>query len=161
DLLIGDPGEQMVDAVKTCAFLGHPLDDPPRGLRNMRSLQHCLLGFRVLLPAPARFQIHRTELPLLDRVMDSHQEPEMLFLVRCGHTVLDQNDPGTDVHALEVRYRAEKLFDILLRAETHNALDADAVVPTAVEQHDLAASGKMRQVTLEVPLRAFALAGRR
>ena len=45
-------------------------------------------------------------------------------------------------------------------AEAHDALDAGAVVPGAVEQHDLAAGRQMRDVALEIPLRALAL-GRR
>jgi hypothetical protein len=33
----------------------------------------------------------------------------------------------------------------LLGAEAHHALDAGAVVPAAVEDHDLAAAGQVRQ----------------
>ena len=47
------------------------------------------------------------------------------------------------------------------RAEAHHPLDAGAVVPGAVEQHDLAAGRQMRHVALEVPLRALALGRRR
>ena len=49
----------------------------------------------------------------------------------------------------------------LVGAEAHHALDAGAVVPAAVEQHDLAAGGQVRHVALEVPLRALALVRRR
>jgi hypothetical protein len=38
-------------------------------------------------------------------------------------------------------------------------LDARAVVPAAVEQHDLSARRQMRRVALEVPLRSLALVG--
>ena len=48
-----------------------------------------------------------------------------------------------------------------LSAEAHDPLDAGAVVPAAVEQHDLAAGRQMRHVALEVPLRALALVRRR
>ena len=44
--------------------------------------------------------------------------------------------------------------------KAHDALDAGAVVPTAVEQHDLARGRQVRDVALEVPLRSLAL-GRR
>ena len=50
---------------------------------------------------------------------------------------------------------------VVLGAEAHHALDAGAVVPAAVEQHDLAAGRQMRDVALEIPLRALALARRR
>jgi hypothetical protein len=43
------------------------------------------------------------------------------------------------------------------RAEAHHPLDARAVVPAAVEQHDLPGSGEVLGVALEVPLRALAL----
>ena len=46
------------------------------------------------------------------------------------------------------------------RREAHHALDARAVVPTAVEQHDLARGGEVLDVALEVPLRALPLGGR-
>ena len=46
------------------------------------------------------------------------------------------------------------------RAEAHDALDAGAVVPAAVEQDDLAAGRQMRHIALEVPLRALALVRR-
>src|SRR6516164_5323246 len=53
----------------------------------------------------------------------------------------------------------EEFLDLLIGGEAHHALDAGAVVPGAVEQHDLAASRQMRDIALEVPLRALALVG--
>ena len=46
-------------------------------------------------------------------------------------------------------------------AKAHHALDAGAVVPAAVEQHDLAGRRQVRHVALEVPLRALAVVRRR
>ena len=57
--------------------------------------------------------------------------------------------------------RAEELLDIVLAAKAHHALDAGAVVPAPVEQHDLAAGRQMGDIALEIPLRALALARRR
>jgi hypothetical protein len=48
---------------------------------------------------------------------------------------------------------------LLGSAEPHHPLHACAVVPGPVEHHDLARSGQMRHVPLEVPLGAFALGG--
>jgi hypothetical protein len=45
------------------------------------------------------------------------------------------------------------------RAEAHHALDAGAVVPGAVEHHDLAGRRQVLHVALEVPLAALDLAG--
>ena len=52
-------------------------------------------------------------------------------------------------------------LDLGLAGEAHHPLDAGAVVPGAVEQHDLAAGRQMRDVALEVPLRPLALGRRR
>jgi hypothetical protein len=56
---------------------------------------------------------------------------------------------------------AEELLVLLVGAEAHDALDAGAVVPAAVEQHDLARRRQVRHIALEVPLRALAVVGRR
>ena len=47
------------------------------------------------------------------------------------------------------------------RAESHDFLDAGAVVPGAVEQHDLAFGGQLRYVALVIPLSAFTIGRRR
>src|SRR5262245_60921142 len=52
----------------------------------------------------------------------------------------------------------EELLILFFRAESHHLLDAGAVVPSAVEQDDFSASGKMGNVALKIPLAAFALA---
>ena len=49
---------------------------------------------------------------------------------------------------------------LLRGAEAHDRLDAGAVVPAAVEDHDLAGRGEVRDVALDVHLRLLAL-GRR
>jgi hypothetical protein len=53
----------------------------------------------------------------------------------------------------------EELLVLLGRTEPHHLLDSCAVVPTAVEQNDLAGCRKMRHIALEVPLRALAVIG--
>jgi hypothetical protein len=50
---------------------------------------------------------------------------------------------------------------LIFRAEAHNALYARAIVPTAVEDHDFSAGRQVRQVSLNVHLRFFALCRRR
>src|SRR6185437_682455 len=138
-LAIGDLRQQMRDAVEPCALLVDGLDHPPRRFRNMGLVQHLFLRLGVLLPARARLHVHRAQLPLLQGIMDAHQKAELLFLVGDREPVFDQDDAGTH----------------------HHALDTGAIVPGAVEQHDLAASRQMRDIALEIPLRALALARRR
>lgn len=70
-------------------------------------------------------------------------------------------DTGAGEHALELRHAAEELFVLVVVAKPHDLLDARAVVPAAVEQHDFAGRRQVRDVTLEVPLGLFAVIRRR
>jgi hypothetical protein len=71
--------------------------------------------------------------------VDAHQEAELLLLVGDREPVLHQRDPRAHQHPLELRHVLEELLDLILAGEAHHPLDAGAVVPGAVEQHDLAA----------------------
>ncbi|CDF82983.1 hypothetical secreted protein [Pseudomonas knackmussii B13] len=74
--------------------------------------------------------------------------------------VLDQLDARTRQHALELRHAAEELLVLLVAAKAHHPLDPGAVVPAAVEQHDLPRRRQVRDVALEVPLGLFAVVRR-
>src|SRR5262249_34957727 len=100
------------------------------------------------------------ELPLLQRIADAHQKAKMLFLIGDRKPILHQDDAGPNEHSLELGYGVEELFDVRVRAKPHHALDAGAVVPTAIEQNDFAGRRQMADVALKIPLRALALAGR-
>jgi hypothetical protein len=52
---------------------------------------------------------------------------------------------------------ARKAFDSSAAGVAHHALDAGAVVPRAVEQHDVTCGREVRDVALEVPLPALGL----
>src|SRR6266436_8452947 len=147
----------MRDAVQARLLLVVGVDDPPRRLGDISALQHHLFGFGVLLPARPRLDIHSTELPLLEWIMDAHEEAKFLLLVADGKPVLQKDNARTHQHALEFGNGMEELLVLFFRAESHHPLDAGAVVPAAVEQDDFSAGGKMRHVALEVPLGAFAL----
>ncbi|MCY1251691.1 hypothetical protein D9M72_654830 [compost metagenome] len=58
----------------------------------MGALEHGLLGLGVVLPAPLRLQVHRAELPLLERIVDAAEEAQALFVVRDREPVLDDLD---------------------------------------------------------------------
>src|SRR5262249_19471455 len=60
-----DERKQVMNAVEARPLFVDSLDDPPRRLGDVRVLDHRLFCFRVCLPAPARFEIHRAEFPLL------------------------------------------------------------------------------------------------
>ena len=69
--------------------------------------------------------------------------------------------PGADQHSLELRRRPQEVPVLRVRAEAHHPLDAGAVVPGAVEDHDLTRRRQVGDVALEVPLGALPLGRRR
>ena len=71
--------------------------------------------------------------------------------------VLDDQDPRAHQHPLELRAGAQELLVLVLRAVAHHPLHAAAVVPGAVEEHDLAGCRQVRHVALEIPLRLLAV----
>src|SRR5690606_37336369 len=70
---------------------------------------------------------------------------------------LDEVNARVHEHLLELGSRASELEVLLRGAVPHDAFDACAVVPGAVEEHDLARGREVRDVALEVPLLLFAL----
>src|SRR5450755_703939 len=71
---------------------------------------------------------------------------------------LEQIHAGTNQLAFEFGDLAQELVVLGIGAKAHDPLDAGAVVPAAIEQHDLAPRRQMLDVALEVPLPAFHLA---
>ena len=87
-------------------------------------------------------------------------EPARLLLLADLEPVLQQDDAGFDDRLLDGGRHLKEALRLLLGAEAHHALDAGAVVPAPVEDHDLARGRQMRQIALDVHLRLLAL-GRR
>src|SRR5699024_2339497 len=84
-----------------------------------------------------------------------------LLLVRHREPVLAQHDAVLDQQALEDRGLVQEAAVLLRRAEAHDALNAGAVVPGAVEDDDLARGRQLLHVALEVPLAGLARGRRR
>ena len=72
-------------------------------------------------------------------LLDALLESLLLFLIVHGEPVFDQNDAATDEHLLEQGAEAQEFAVLLIGAEADHSLDAGAVVPAPVEEHDLAA----------------------
>ncbi len=70
---------------------------------------------------------------------------------------LIEQDAGVDDVLLDLRAELEEALGLLLRAEAHHGLDAGAVVPAAIEDHDLAGRGEVRHVALDVHLALLAV----
>jgi len=86
-------------------------------------------------------------------------EPALLLSVAYREPVLDELDPRTHQHPLELRAGAHEVLVLLVGAEAHDPLDAGPVVPAAVEKDHLAGAREVLRVTLEVPLRRLPLGG--
>ena len=69
--------------------------------------------------------------------------------------------PEFDDRFLHRRRDLEKALHLVHRAEFHDALDASAVVPAAVKDHDFARGRQMPHIALNVHLRLLALGRRR
>src|SRR6266545_4013794 len=84
-------------------------------------------------------------------MMAPRMEALELHLAADGQPELDQNDAIADEARFKQRYFFQELGGLRFAAETHDPLDAGAVVPGAVEQDHVAGGGEMLHIALEVP----------
>ena len=101
-----------------------------------------------------------TELPLAQRIFDAGLEAPFLLLVAHFEPVLDQDDPAVDDVFLDTGQSSRNRAVLLLGAEAHDVFDPGTVVPTAVENHDLAGRREVLHVPLNVHLGLLAVGGR-
>ena len=73
----------------------------------------------------------------------------------------DELDAAVHDVFLDLGTEFKKAGVLFLRAKAHHIFHASAVVPTAVEYHDLARRREMRHVTLDIHLRLLAVRRRR
>src|SRR5262245_19769877 len=147
----------MRNAIEPCSLLVVGPDDVPGCDLGISGLEHGVASERILVPLGARRQVHLTQLPLPQRIVDAGVETPLLFLVTDLEPVLDQDQPG--FHNLlfeERRYFKEPLI-LLLGAESHHTLNAGTVVPAAIENDDFTRRWKMLNVALHVQLVLFAV----
>ena len=149
--------EHVTHRIDAGALLIVGLNGDPRGLVGVRVAEGFLLRPGVVIPTVQRCQVHWGKLPLADRVDLADREAGALFLLGHGEPQLGQGDAGAHDHVLEHRDFAHELGVLSVGAEAHDALDAGAVVPGAVEEHDLAAGWEVLDVALEVPAGGLAL----
>ena len=84
--------------------------------------------------------------------------------VRCSAWVdrepqLGERETALDQHLLEQRGLPQEDLVLTVAGEAHHALDAGAVVPGPVEQHDLPGGRQLGDVAVEVPLASLGLGG--
>src|SRR5258705_1582190 len=130
--------------------------DKPWRPRGVGRLEHVVTCSRVIIPSRIRIQIHLGQLPDLSLVVDPRGEPISLLLRTYLEPVLEKYNPRFDYGLFDVRDHSQETLGLILRAKAHTPFDPGAIVPTAVENHDLAPGRKMRQVSLNIHLRFLA-----
>ncbi|MNL21867.1 hypothetical protein D3C87_1431800 [compost metagenome] len=118
----------------------------------MGLFQHFVAFFGILIPLRQRGDIHRRELPDLQRIMASVVKALQL------HFLADIEPELEEMHAIfhqqlfKPRRRPHEAVILRRRAEPHDRLDHGAVIPGTVIKNDLALGREMRCIALVIPL---------
>src|SRR6201982_3892759 len=147
--LVGDHRQQVRDAIQPRAPPVLGTDEVPGRMLGIGGLEHQIARFRIVIPAPIGFDVHRAQLPLPQGSVNPCIEPQLLLLHAGLEPVLDQDDPGVDDVSLDLRAKLEEALVLFLGAEAHDVFHAGTIVPAAIEDHDLAGGGKEFHVALD------------
>src|SRR6202049_2274131 len=134
-----------------------PHHDPGRVVM-VGAQEHAVSGATVGAPVFLSGLIDRADFPLLERVAAPLAQAARLLAAGDVEVILEEENPRLYQHALEARRRFQERLALLARAEFHDVLNACAVVPAAIEQHDLLGGRQLPGIALEVPLAALAIA---
>src|SRR5262249_36356343 len=159
NFLVGNRSQDVRDAIEPRPPLVVGPHDVPRCVLAVRRLQHHVARARVVVPAPVRFEVHWTQLPLPERVGDASGKPPFLLILSDLQPAFDHDNTGIDDVFFHFRAKLEKMADLLRGAKSHHRSDAGAVVPAAVEDHDLAPRRKALDIALHEHLALFAIRG--
>src|ERR1051326_3756541 len=133
--------------------------DLPRSVGMAGAAEHFVARLAIGFPFLLRRFVDRRDLPLLERIIAAGLQP--LFLLALGNVEIIFADLHVvpRQHLLERNDRLEEFLRFFIGAEAHDALDAGAVVPRAVEHHEFLSRWQERNEALEVPLRFFPAGG--
>ncbi len=92
-------------------------------------------------------------------IVEPRLQALLLLLLGDVEIVFAQGDAVAHQHPLERHDADEEFLDLLLGGKAHHALDAGAVVPGAVEDHELVGARQEGREALEIPLRLLAVGG--
>src|SRR5258707_14072068 len=161
DFLVGYRPQQVRDAIEAPAPLVIGPHDVPGRVLAVSLLQHHVAGPGIVVPASVGLEVHRAQLPLPQRIVDSSAESSLLLLFSDLQPDFDQKYASVADVFLELQAELQETSMVLFGAKTHHIFDAGAVVPAAVKDHDLARCRKLLNVTLHEHLRFFAIRRRR
>jgi hypothetical protein len=100
-----------------------------------------------------RLEIHGAEFPLPHRVLNAFQESLVLLVLAYFKPILDKNDAIILKQTFEIGTVAKKGLVLLLGTKAHYVFNESSVVPTPVENYDLAGGGHLLYISLDVHLR--------
>ena len=156
-VLVFQVRKQILDHAESCEFLVIGAHHRPRRHLGMGARQHLVACRAVVVPVLLSHGIDRAHLPLFERIAAACGQAFFLLGLADIEVVLEQVNAGTQQHLLEGRHRFHERLVLRVVAKAHNALDAGAVVPAAIEHDHFLGGGQVRYVTLEVPGRAVAI----
>src|SRR5262249_54457311 len=115
DLLVGNPAEQVRDAVETGALLVVRADEVPGRVLRVGRLEHHVAGAGVVVPALAPREVHVAQLPLPEGIGDARLEAALLLVVPDLEPVLEEDDSALDDVLLGDGTELEEAAVLLLR----------------------------------------------
>src|SRR6478752_4214200 len=142
----------MRKAVETRLALVIRPHDMPGCVRSVGCVEHQVPRMRIVIPLLTRRQVHWTEFPLTQWILNASLEAPLLFLITHFEPVFDQNNPAINDELFDHRAEFEKPVALFLGTKTHDILNPGAVVPTAVKDDHLAGCGEVRKVALNIHL---------
>src|SRR5688572_9880531 len=157
DFLIRNDRQKVRYDVQPTSALVVGSDQMPGGMIRIGGVEHPVASLGVFVPAAVGFDIHRAQLPLPERIGDAGFEAPILLLHADLQPNLDELNTAADHVVFHFRTELEKAFALLRTARAHHRLHAGAIIPTAVEDGDLAGRRKLLQVALHEELCLFAV----
>jgi len=157
---IVDAGEQVADEMNASEALVVGADDIPGRDGGVGAEKHGVAGAAVAGPVFHGDVVDGRNLPLFQRIRAAVGEALLLFGFRDVEIIFQEDGSRADQHVFVLRHGDHEALILLVVAEAHHPLDAGAVVPAPVEDHEFARGGKMRSEALEIPFAPFAVGGR-
>src|SRR5208282_872262 len=127
----------------------------PRRMLAVCGLEHEVTCPRVLVPTLIGLQVHGTQFPLPQRIIDASQKSSFLFLLSNFEPDLDQRDTAVDDVLFDFWAKIQKSRVLRRGRKIHDIFDPGAIVPTTIKNNDFTGGRKLRDVALHEHLALF------